>query len=783
MDELPGVKENRAVSAQQEAKASTVVAGRDTTNGKWRVIGTRPIRHDGFDRVTGRAKYGADFQAADLLHGKLLRSPHAHARIKRIDVSRALAYPGVKAVVTAADFPPPPTEWQEVTAVEMKTFGATIMAKDKVLFKGHAVAAVAAINPHVAEEALALIDVEYEVLPHVLDEMEAMKEGAPLLHEEMTTKVMGQDTGRVSNIASHAQISWGDVEKGFKEADVIVEREFHAASVHQGYIEPTNSTALWHANGKITIWTSNQGPFGVRKATAQVLGVSDSRIKVVPMEIGGGFGGKITPYLDPIAALLSRKTGRPVKIVMTRQEVLEATGPTYGGYMRVKMGATKDGRLTAAQAWLAFEAGAFPGSPVGGAVRNMFTPYRIPNVEADGLDVVVNRAKSAAYRAPGVSTGAFAAETVIDEICEKIGMGPLEFRIKNVAIEGDRRPEGTRFPKIGGMEVLQAAKDSPHWNTPLKGKYRGRGVAMGFWPNHGFHSSCNLAVNADGTVSVVTGSVDLAGVRVAMAMHAAEVLGLRAEDVIPSVGDTDSVGDTFASGGSRTTFATGMAVYEAAQNIKRQMIERASLLWETTAENVDLVNGVFVSKHHPDQKMTFKELAGRLLEMGGPVVASASVNPKGAGPAFVAHIADVEVDVETGKVDVLRYTAIEDVGQAVHPSMVEGQMQGGAAQGIGQALSEEYIYNSQGAMVNSSFLDYRMPTALDLPMIDTILVQVPNPGSPIGTRGVGEAPIIPPPAAVANAIHNAIGIRMTALPMSPTRILEALWEREKAHKK
>jgi len=777
IEDLPGVKE------KAEAQGSTEVATREAPQGKWRVIGTRPIRHDGADKVTGRAKYGADFQAAGLLHGKVLRSPHAHARIKKIDVTRALAYPGVKAIVTSKDFPVLPKELHDVVALDPRTFGATIMAKDKVLFKGHPLAAVAAISAHIAEEALALIDVEYEVLPIVLDGVEAMKEGAPLLHEGMTTKVMGTDTGRVSNAANHHQLSLGNVEKGFKEADVIVEREFHTASVHQGYIEPQNSTALWHTDGKITIWTSTQGALIVRQATAQVLGVPESSIRVIPMEIGGGFGGKVFPYLDAVAALLSHKTGHPVKMVMTRTEVFEATGPTAGSYIRVKMGATKDGRLTAAEAYLVYEAGAFPGSPVGGPLRCMFTPYRIPNVEMDGFDVVVNRTKTSAYRAPGVTNAAFASETVIDEICEKLGMDPLEFRLKNAVVEGDRRPDGTRFAKIGCVEVFQAAKDSPQWNTPLKGKYRGRGVAAGFWGNGGLFSSCSLGVNSDGTVSLVTGSVDLAGVRVTMAMHAAEVLGLRAEDIIPSTGDTDSVGETSVTGGSRTTFATGMAVFEASQNIKRQMVQRAAMLWETTPEDVDLVNGVFVSKSHSERRMTFKELSGHLLETGGPVVASASASPKTGGPAFVLHVADVEVDPETGKVDVLRYTAVQDVGQAVHPGYVEGQIQGGVGQGAGWALNEEYVYNSQGVMMNSSFLDYRMPTALDLPMIDTILVQVPNPGSPIGTRGVGEAPLIPPPAAIANAIHNAIGVRMNVLPMSPTHILEALWAKEKAQRK
>ena len=777
IEDLPGMKEKAEQAAREQGATSS---NGEATNGQWKIVGTRPVRHDGADKVTGRAKYGVDFQMAGLLHSKILRSPHAHARIKSIDLSRALAHPGVRAAVTWEDIPPPQEKWEDVPAVEMKNLGITVLAKDKVLFKGHPVAAVAAINPHVAEEALSLINIEYEVLPSVLNGVEASKENAPLLHDGMTTKIMGEDTGVVSNVANHHQLYQGDIAKGFEEADVIVEHEYTTASVHQGYLEPQNATALWNADGKITIWTSNQGPLVVRKAVAQLLGLPYSMVRVIPMEIGGGFGGKITPYLDPIAALLSRKTGHPVKIVMTRQEVFEATGPTAGSYIRVKMGATKEGKITAAEAYLVYEAGAFPGSPVGGPLRCMFTSYRIDNVKMDGFDVVVNRTKTSAYRAPGVSNAAFAGESVIDEICEKIGMGPLEFRVKNGVVEGDRRPDGTRFAKIGNLEVLQAAKESPHWNAPLEGKYRGRGIASGFWGNGGLFSSATIDVNSDGTIGLITGSVDIGGSRAALAMQAAEVLGLRAEDVHPSVGDTDSVGETSVTGGSRTTFATGWAVYEAAQAVKQQLIERAAMLWETKAEDVEMVGGTFQRKSDTAQRMTFKELAANLVETGGPVVASASANPKSPGPAFAIHIADVEVDPDTGKVDILRYTAIEDVGQAIHPSYTEGQIQGGAVQGIGWALNEEYVYNDQGVMVNPTFLDYRMPTSLDVPMIDTILVQVPNPGSPFGTRGVGECPIIPPPAAVANAIHQAIGVRMNVLPMSPTHILEALWQKEKA---
>ena len=548
------------------------------------------------------------------------------------------------------------------------------------------------------------------------------------------------------------------------------------ATVHQGYIEPHNATALWNANGKLTIWCSTQGSFAVRSAVAEVLRIPESNIKVVPMEIGGGFGGKIPVYLEPLAALLSRKTGRPVKLVMSRAEVFESTGPTSGSYVKLKMGATKDGRITAAQAHMAYEAGAYPGSLIGAGTMCVFAPYQIENGLIDGYDVVVNKPKTAAYRAPGAPNAAFSAETVIDEICEKIGMDPIEFRLRNAAKEGTRRVDGPTFPRIGFIEVLEATKNHPHYSAPLEGPNRGRGMATGFWFNVGLQSSCNMSVNTDGTVSLVEGSTDIGGTRVAVAMQAAEALGIPAEDVHPSVLDTDSVGYTNVTGGSRTAFATGWAAYEAAQEVKRKLMERAAITWDASIDDVEYNGNVMTHKSDPELSMTFKELAGKLLQTGGPISASSSVAPSGVGGAFASAIVDVEVDPDTGKVDVLRYTTVQDAGKAIHPSYVEGQMQGGAVQGIGWALNEEYFYNDKGEMANSSFLDYRMPTSLDVPMIDTVIVEVANPGHPYGARGVGEVPIVPPLPAIANAIHNAIGVRMQKLPISPGKVLEALWE-------
>src|SRR5215470_12609038 len=751
---------------------------------KFKVIGTRPIRHDGVDKVTGRAKYGADISLSGMLHAKVLRSPYAHARIKSIDASAALALPGVKAVITGADFPDVPPALVQVgeNMINARNLSINIMARVKVLYDGHALAAVAATSPHVAEEAVKLIKVEYEPLPHVQNVLEAMKDDAPILHPDLRTAGIPEKSDKQTNVANQVRFARGDLEAGFKAAEVIVEREFDTAMVHQGYIEPHNAVAQYNQDGRSTIWVSTQGSFPVRELTGHILQMSRGDIKVVPAEIGGGFGGKTTVYLEPLALLLSKKTGRPVKMVMTRNEVLRATGPTSGSHIRVKIGANKEGKITAAQVWMAYEAGAYPGSPIAVGCMTVLAPYEIDNLQIDGFDVVLNKPKTAAYRAPGATNAAFATETVVDEVVEKLGIDPLEFRRVNGAKEGTAQPAGPQFRRIGHLETVEAIKNSLHYQSPLprseNGKRRGRGVASGFWINGGFQSSATVSINTDGTANVVTGSPDIGGTRASCAMIAAEVLGLKAEEVHPVVADTESIGHTDGTGGSRVTFATGYAVYEAAQDAVNLLKQRAATLWKAKPEEIVYQDGVVSCTTNGHESMTLKELAGKLPRAGGPVTGRASMNPRGVGPAFTTHLVDVEVDVETGKVDILRYTAAQDVGKAVHPSYVEGQIQGGVAQGVGWALNEEYFYDENGMMRNTGFLDYRMPTTLDLPMIEAILVEVPNPGHPIGIRGVGEVPIVPPPAAIANAIYRAVGVRMTELPMSPPKVAKAVLEKK-----
>ena len=742
---------------------------------KFRQVGTRPIRHDGLDKVTGRAQFGADFSLPGMLWGKVLRSPHAHARIRSIDVSAALALPGVHAVITGRDFPEVAAESAAggEGATDFRDLALNVMARDKALYHGHPVAAVAATSVHIAEEACKKIAVDYEVLTPVLSLDQALAKDAPILHERMRASGDEPLPEGPTNLASRREMGRGDVAAGFAAADAVVEREFRTPMVHQGYIEPHAVLARTGEDGRAVVYCCTQGPFMVRAFSAKVLGVATDTIKVVPTEIGGGFGGKTTVYLEPLAILLSRKSGRPVKMVMTREEVFRATGPTSGTHIRVKMGAKRDGTLTAAEAVLVYEAGAFKGSPVGAAMMTVFAPYKLANVRIEGWDVVVNKPKVAAYRAPGAPMAALATETVMDELARKLGQDPIDFRLVNAAHEGVQATYGPKFRAIGFVESLRAAKAHPHYRAPL-GANQGRGVACGFWFNAGLSSSANVSINEDGSAVVMSGCPDIGGSRASLALMAAEELGIPVEQVRPVVVDTESIGFNDLTGGSRVTFATGMAVIEAARDVVNQLRARAAKTWEVELDAVAWNEGRAVAvngaegKHEP---LTLRQLAARAAATGGPISGRASLTARGAGPGFATHLCDVEVDRETGAVKVLRYTAVQDAGRAVHPSYVEGQMQGGVAQGIGWALNEEYVYDARGAMENPGFLDYRVPVASDLPMIDTVIVEVPNPMHPYGVRGVGETPIVPPLAAVANAVERAAGVEIRELPISPPKLL------------
>jgi CO/xanthine dehydrogenase Mo-binding subunit len=743
-----------------------------------KVVGTRPIRPDGVDKVTGRALYGADSRVADMLWGRILRSPHPHAKILSIDTSKALALPGVKAVVTGADFPDIPAgeTFAGEGNVSFRDMSRNTMARDKALYEGHAIAAVAANTQAVAEQALALIDVKYEVLPHVIDVEAAMAPGAPVLHEELFTAGLPEKPTKPSNVSKVIGFKKGDIDAGFAQADVIFEGRYDTAPVHQAYIEPHACLASYGADGQVTIFSSSQGHFMIRAYTASLLRIDVANIKVTPAEIGGGFGGKTLIYVEPVAVALSRKAGKPVKIQMSREEVFRGSGPTSGSVMEVKLGAKKDGTIVAAKQVLKVQAGAFPGGPVGPAAMCGFAHYDIPNIDVTGYDVVSNRPKVAAYRAPGAPFSSFGVESALDDLAQKLGIDPLTLREKNAAKNGTTTHYKVTHQNIGFEAVLAAAKSHPHWKAPLK-PGQGRGLACGFWFNIGGDSSATVHVNDDGTVTAATGSVDVGGSRASMGMMVAEVLGIPVDRVRTTVADTSSIGYTFLTGGSRVTFSTGMAATQASEKVREELKKRAAMMWEIPADAVEWKDGQAVpagSNAGAFEPLDLAAIAAKASRTGGPINCEVSINAQGAGAGFGAHIVDVTVDKETGHVTIDRYTAVQDVGKAIHPSYVEGQIQGGAVQGIGWALNEEYIYNDKGLMENPGFLDYRIPVASDLPMIEAVMVEVPNPRHPFGVRGVGEVPIVPPMAAIRNAIKGSIGLGLTSLPMSPPKVRAAL---------
>jgi CO/xanthine dehydrogenase Mo-binding subunit len=741
-------------------------------------VGTRTVRPDGVDKVTGRARFGADFDLPGQLVGRVLRSPHAHARIVSIDTSRAEALAGVKAVVTGADFADQSSEF--IPAGEMminyKDMVRNVLAREKALYEGHPVAAVAATSTAIAKRALKLIDVTYEVLPHVIDVVEAMKPDAPLLHDDLFTAGVEPRPAKPSNVAKRVEIGQGDIEAGFAKADLVVEREFNTAPVHQGYIEPHAALATVSEDGSADVWCTTQGHYIVRAHCARLLGLDIGKVRVTASEIGGGFGGKTVVYLEPLAVALSKKAKRPVKMVMSREDVFKSSGPTSGANVRVKLGATKDGKFVAAFAELKYQAGAFQGSPVQPGVMCAFAPYDIENVKVIGYDVVSNRPKVAAYRAPGAPISEYAVESVVDEIAKKLDIDPVELRLQNAAREGTKAAYGPKFGPIGLVDTLHAVEKTNHYTTPLE-PWQGRGVASGFWFNIGGETCVSLTVNEDGTVSLMAGTPDIGGLRASLAMVAADELGVPYDKVRPIIGDTGSLGFNFLTGGSRSTFSGTMAVVEAARQIKADLCRRAAKLWDMPVEQVEFANGHVrpvkdaAAKGTPMSVVDMAKVAGKT---GGPIGGYGRINAQGAAPSFGTHLVDLEVDPETGRVTILRYTVAQDAGKAIHPSYVEGQFQGGAAQGVGWALNEEYVYGADGRLQNAGFLDYRMPVASDLPMIDAIIVEVPNPRHPYGVRGIGETPIVPPMGAIANAIESATGIRFTELPMSPPKILAAL---------
>ena len=744
-----------------------------------KVVGKRVPRVDARERVTGEAIYPADLELPGMVHAKLLRSPHAHAHIRGIDTSRAAALKGVLAVVTAADFPELPvgaTIPMGELGYDMWMVAQLNLARHKVHWVGQPVAGVAAVDVHVAEAALALIEVDYEPLPPVLDIAAAMRPDAPILHEHVLTKGVEPRPRVPSNVCSRVVITRGDASRALSEAAATAHASVKVDTAHQGYLEPQVMVAQVDANGFATVWASTQGQFTTELMVARMLGLPQSKLKVVPLEIGGGFGGKIAIHGEAVAVRLAQKCRRPVKLVFTREEVLQGgSGPAAAALIDIAVGADGEGRLVAIDGTYRLDAGGLPGLSPSLVMQASAALYQCPNLNLQGYDIVTNKPRTEAYRGPVGIQAYFAMEQAMDALCQRLDMDPLEFRKRNASVTGSTMPIGTPFPAIGLTTILDRVGEHACWREPLpKGRYpRGRGLALGYWRGTSMTSAAHITIAGDGRPMVTMGAVDLSGTRTTMAQVVAEEFGLPLDDIHIQTGDSKSVGYSDGAAGSRVARTTTAALVEACADALGQLRKRAAEKLQRRPEDLDYAAGRFHVRDAGGPAISLAELMQATLT-DGAVIGRGSSTKLPLGVEIGAHVCDVEVDTDTGLVTVLRYTAFQDVGLALNPAAVEGQIEGSVVQGLGWALMEGFDYAPDGRLRNASLLDYRMPTALDVPKIDCVIVETPVPGVPYGVRGVGEVPIVPPAAAVANAIARATGVRIWHMPMTPERVLLAL---------
>ncbi|HEX5528904.1 MAG TPA: xanthine dehydrogenase family protein molybdopterin-binding subunit [Methylomirabilota bacterium] len=752
-------------------------------------VGVAIPRPDGPEKVTGRVQYVGDIKPKGLLHAKLLRSPHAHAKIVSIDTSAARALPGVRAVLTAKDIPH--------LKKKAPTRAHAVLAIDRAVFMGQPVAAVAADEPSIAEEALDLIKVEYQVLPASIDPLKAMQPGAPPVAdagtEADTSEALAHSAVAIAkseapakavNISQQARLQRGDVAKGFAESDHVLEKTYRVPMVHQGYLEPHAVLAEWDRNGLLTLWASTQGSFNTRSEVSDVLGIPENQIRVIPVECGGGFGGKIRALCEPITAVLAKVTGRPVRYVMTRREELIAGMPAPQVIIKLKTGVKRDGTLMAIDAETIIDSGAFSGAVLAVSAVFIGSMYKWPSFDLRGFEVLTHKPSVAAYRAPVAPQTIFAIESQMEQIARDLGLDPVEFRMRHLIQEGDPMVNGQPWQSNGAKQVLARIAEHPHWKTRKQwvaagkdGRRRGVGLALGGWLGGLQPTGATVRLNPDGSLAVLTGQVDIAGTNIALAQIAASAYGVDTDQVRITTGDTDVAPMTGLSAGSKTIYTVGAAVLQAAEDARRQTFEIAAKELEASIHDLELVDGKLTVRGMPDKGITLATIGkkGNLyMSKTPPVLGKANPAFSQQAPGFAAQLARLEVDPDTGEVTINDFVVVQDVGKAINPIGVEGQMQGGAVQSLGIALTEGLLFDDSGRLTNPSLLDYRKLTAADLPNLETIIVEVPSPAGPFGARGVGEPPIIPAPAAIANAIQDATGARLTELPMSPERIALAL---------
>ncbi|HEV2359661.1 MAG TPA: xanthine dehydrogenase family protein molybdopterin-binding subunit [bacterium] len=758
------------------------------------IVGQSLPRVDAQEKLTGRTVFAADHGLRGLVHGRLVLSPHAHARIRRIPVNAAKDVPGVLAVFTAADLP-----FGDETP---NARGRCLLARGEARFPGEPVAVVLGESEAAAADGAARLAaaIEYDPLPALIDPAAAADRAAPLvqpglagrsaeggLHAAVAVQEDHEDAP--GNVASQVRFARGDIERGLRDAAVVARRTFRTSIVHQAYIEPHASVADYDRTvRRLTVWTATQALFYTREHVAGVLGLPESSVRIVPMAVGGGFGGKIL-LLEPLAGAAAMVLGRPVRLVLTRADEFQTATPAPQSVLEVALGAARDGEFRALQARLLFDAGALPGAPVTICGLLMGGAYRVPHLDIRGREVLTHKPPTGAYRAPGAVQAAFAIECLVDEVAAALEQDPLELRLRNASQEGDPMPNGESWPRIGLRESLLAVRESPVWRERPAGRRgaarasdgaaAGTGIAVGGWLGGLEPASACVRANTDGTLHVVVGSIDISGTATALTQIAAETLGVPVSQVRLIPEDSDGAPASGMSGGSKVTYTVGSAVQKAAADARRQLLALAARRLEAAEADLDIVNGTVRVRGVPSRAVAVADLIKMTSGFGAqhpPVFGTASEAITARSPAFGAHVAAVAVDPESGRVRVTDYAVAQDVGRAINPALVRGQIQGGVAQGIGWALLEHVVYDENGALTTGTFADYALPRAADVPPVDVHLVEVPSARGPFGAKGVGEPPVVPVAAAVANAIADATGARIDSLPITAERVVAGVKE-------
>ncbi len=738
------------------------------------VVGRGQRRLEGADKVAGVTRYTADLEMAGLLHVQVVLSPVPAARIKSIDTAAAAAAPGVVGVFTGVDLP------SEANGPDKP------LAVDRVYYAGQAVAAVVATSEAAAADAAALIEVDLEAIQAVTDAVVAMRQGAPQVLDTMeetseedaavhgaATASESEPAERPPNVTAVASFKRGNVARALAGADVVIKQTYRLAAVHHSPMEPHVAIARPESDGGVTIWAPTQGPFALREDLAKVLKVPAYKVRVVPMPVGGGFGGKVS-LLEVLLSMLALRVGRPVRLSLTRQQEFVVGHPAPAASFDLELGAKKDGRLVALRVRYHYDNGATSGWHAGITGSFLGGTYQIANFELTGFEVATNKTPVDAYRGPGAPQAYFALESAIDELALQLDADPIELRLRNASKEGDPSADRSPWPRIAMIECLEMARRHPLYTAPVEAG-EGVGIALGSWGGARTPAAAGCRVEPDGTLSILIGTPDVSGATTGLAMIAAEAFGVSAERVRIQTGETDIAPHGPIAAGSQTTYSIGGAVQEAAREARRQLLEIATDELEAAPEDLEVSDGRVSVRGVPDRFVEITRLVAISTEFMGrhkPIHASGRSAVLSASPQFTVQIARVRTDPETGSFQLTGFAAIQDVGKAINPPEVEGQIHGGAAQALGRALGEQLAFDGDGQLRTGSFLDYELPTADQLPDIDVRLIEIPSPVGPMGAKGVGEPPAIPGPAALANALARATGTRVREVPIDRSALVK-----------